>query len=82
MAARTEPSAPRPPTERDAEALGAALLEALDQQAATGEILRVIARSPADVQRVFETIANAALRMCRAMSAGAEASASDATHVP
>ena len=45
------------------------LTEALEQQTATSEILRVISQSRTDVQPVFETIAAAALKLCRASSA-------------
>jgi signal transduction histidine kinase len=50
------------------EELERALKESSEQQTATSEILRVISRSPTDVQPVFEAIARHARRLCGADS--------------
>jgi GAF domain-containing protein len=42
------------------------LHDALEQQTATSEILRVIASSPTDGQRVLDTITRSAVRLCNA----------------
>jgi GAF domain-containing protein len=47
------------------------LTEALEQQTATSEILRVISNSPTDVQPVFETIVRNAVTLCDGLFANA-----------
>src|SRR5262245_57855690 len=45
----------------------AQVTESLEQQTATGEILRVISQSPTDVQPVFDAVAESAARLCDSM---------------
>jgi GAF domain-containing protein len=52
---------------RELESRNRELTQALDQQTATSEILRVIGSSPTDAQPVFETIARSGLSVCSAL---------------
>jgi GAF domain-containing protein/DNA-binding response OmpR family regulator len=57
------------------------LSEALEQQTATSEILRVIASSPTDLQRVLDAMVTAAARLCHADGATAGQRDGDYLHI-
>ena len=54
---------------KELEAKNASLTEALDQQTATGEILRIMSSSPTNVQPVFDSIVRSAKRLLNGHSA-------------
>ena len=66
---------------KELEARNQQLTEALDQQTATSEILRVIASSPTDVEPVFERIVRSAAGVCDATDATLAVSEGDAYRI-
>jgi GAF domain-containing protein len=51
------------------QAKNASLTESLEQQTATGEILRVISSSPTDIQPVLDAVVASSTRLCQAQDA-------------
>jgi GAF domain-containing protein/anti-sigma regulatory factor (Ser/Thr protein kinase) len=53
----------------DLEARNRALTEALERQAATGEVLQIISSSPSELQAVFDAICRSSVRLCDGLNA-------------
>src|SRR5262245_1027856 len=77
---RIVPPANRP-KRASVQGLGNELKEAREQQAATAEILKVIASSPSNVQPVFEAIVANAARLIGGFSAGVYRFVDDFIHL-
>ena len=57
------------------------LNEAREQQAATSEILRVIASSPTNIQPVFDAIVRSAVKLCHGVVGAVNTFDGELTHV-
>src|SRR5262245_24281304 len=66
-AARQQAEVERDATAAHLEAQQRVVAEAVEQQTATSEILRVISASPMDVQPIFDAIVESAVRLCDAI---------------
>jgi GAF domain-containing protein/HAMP domain-containing protein len=66
---------------KELEARNHDLSEALEQQTATAEILRVISESQTDVQPVFDTIVRSAARLCDAVQGNVQRFDGELMHV-